>query len=184
MIIGSDMLGEDAKTNCEVIFVPSNTFSRGSRSPKLSNKVSGVIGNRISPFLITQTCGSGDFIVILKDFHENCSKRIKKCVPANVKVWLARRGKPFQITLEFKTCFWRLVWIRGYPKNETGYPYDAWIHFDRIKRAEVAIVWFSSCQNAILEDFQPKIVVLRDFWKSYFQRMVKMFRSTHEIIIK
>ena len=67
-------------------FSTSNKFSHGSLSPKLCKKVRGVIGNRVNLFLITQTCGGGDFFMILKDFHENCFKIIKNWLQANVKV--------------------------------------------------------------------------------------------------
>ena len=124
--------------------------------------------NRTNSFFITQACGGGDFFMILKIFHENGFWGIKNCSIQNVKVGVARREKIFQMSSEFKICFGRRLWVQGYPQNQTGYPYDAWIHFYCTKRAEVAIFWISSCLKAILEDFQAKIAILRDFLRSKF----------------
>ena len=130
--------------------------------------MSGVIRNRANQFLFTQTCGGSDFFMIFKDFHENRIWIPKKCILRNVMVWLEVRGKKFLMTIEFKICFRRHLWVRGYPQNQTGWPCDAWNGFYDHKRAEVAIFRFSTSQKAIFKDFQPKIEDLRDFWKTKF----------------
>ena len=81
----------------------------------------------------------------------------KTCFTANVMFWLEVRVKNFEMTLEFKICFGRLVWVRGYPQNQTGWSCDASNDFYDHKRAEMAILRFSSSQEAIFKDFQAKI---------------------------
>ena len=81
--------------------------------------------------------------------------------------------KNFEMTLEFKICFRRLVWVRGYPQKQTGWSYDAWNDFYRTRRAEMAIFWFSTPQKAIFKDFKEKNEDLRNFWKSHFSKIGK-----------
>ena len=99
--------------------------------------------------------------MILKIFHENGFWGTKNCSTQNVKVGVAMREKIFQMSSEFKLCFGRRLWVRGYPQNQTGYPYDAWNDFYRTKRAEVAIFWFSTPQKAIFKLFFAK---KQNFW--------------------
>ena len=55
------MLREDVKKKIVNHFLQSNKFLQGSLSPKLSNKVRGVIGNDVNPFLIDPACGGSNF---------------------------------------------------------------------------------------------------------------------------
>ena len=99
--------------------------------------------------------------MIFKDFDENPAEIIKKSSSANVMVWLQVRVKNFETTLEFEIFSPKLVWVRGYPQNQTGWSRDVWNDFYDHKRAEVAILRFSNSQKAILKDFEAKI---EDFW--------------------
>jgi len=74
------------KLICGKFFFPSKKILQGSLGPTLSKEVRGVVENCLKSFLITQTCGGGDFFMILKDFHENSFKIIKNWIQANVKV--------------------------------------------------------------------------------------------------
>ena len=98
------MLREDAKIICEIIFFPSNKFSWGTLSPKLSNKVRGVIGNRMNPFLITQMCGGGDFYmfwnVFLSFFCNYAEIACKKLSFSKQQGQRSGAWKNFEITLQ------------------------------------------------------------------------------------
>ena len=53
--------------------------------------------------------------------------------------WIWSVRKNIEVSLEFKICFRRRLYFRGYPQKQTGWPYDAWNNFYRNKHAEVAI---------------------------------------------
>ena len=161
-----------------------NGFLRGSMGPKLSNKVRGVVENRTKRFLITQTCGGGDFFMIFMEFHKNGFEIATSCIRANVMVWLEARRKNFENTLEIKICFQTHLWVHGYPQKQTGMSYDAWNDFYDGKRAEVAIFWFQSFQIAILMHFERKWKVFEIFENHILQRMVQKICSMHPITIK
>ena len=104
------------------------------------------------------------------NFHRNHIQTTKSCLWENVTVRLEVRVKIFEMTLEFKICFWKLVWVRGYPQKQTGWSYDAWIHFYCIKRAEVAIFWISKLSEGHLGGLLSKKCSFERFLEITFRK--------------
>ena len=79
---------------------------QGRLGPKLSNKVRGVVGNRTKRFLITQTCGGGDFCMFSSRISRFCTimqkSHLKNCLLTKniINIWGA--WKNFERTLKLK----------------------------------------------------------------------------------
>ena len=82
---------------------------QGRLGPKLSNKVRGVVGNRTKRFLITQTCGGGDFCMFSSRISRFCTiiqkSHVKNCLLTKniINIWEA--WKHFERTLKLNFFF-------------------------------------------------------------------------------
>ena len=75
----------------------------------------------------------------------------KKCTQEFGVFEIGVREKIFCALADVSDGFWKVVWDLGYPQNETGWPYDAWIDFYATKRKLVAIFSFSKPLKAIFK---------------------------------
>ena len=78
---------------------------------------------------------------------------IKNCFHENDMFELGVREENFCAPPDASNGFGRVVWDLGYPQNQTGWSYDAWIDFYATKRKQVAIFAFSKHLKAIFKEF-------------------------------
>ena len=78
---------------------------------------------------------------------------IKKYFHENDMSELGVREKNFCAPPDATDGFGKVVWDLGYPQNQTGWSYDAWIDFYATKRKQVAIFSFSKHLKASFKEF-------------------------------
>ena len=64
--------------------------------------------------------------------------------------------KNFQLTLEFKICSGRLLWVHGYPQKQTRWSHDAWSNFYGCRRAEMVLFSFWNSWSIKTSHWEPK----------------------------
>ena len=67
-------------------------------------------------------------------------------------IWVEVREKNFEMSLEFKICFERRLWVPEYPQKQTEWSCDTWIDFYGDKRMEVAISQNPPFENSVIWD--------------------------------
>ena len=69
-------------------------------------------------------------LIIKKICIRNQQKsHVKNYFLKNITIRLRVHEKNFELALEFKICFGKLLQVHGYPQKQTGWSYDAWIDF-------------------------------------------------------